>query len=407
MDTTTEPWQASFAEDGVVQFAPSALGSDPSIGSVFMANYQTGYAVFDNFKLTDSLAPSGPAHIEAEPPAQVFALQTFPASMSVAAIGSPVLNYQWKLNNANLSDNSRIIGSHSNILTIVAAVPGDAGSYTVYVNNTAGADTSTACVLTVGDPQLTFSADNIAGWSGNINDRGSWSVNGTTSPVTGNGLELTDGSPDECSSAFFDVRQYVGAFQASFTYQCMSPGAIGMGMSFILQNDPRGTNAIGEDGGINLGVQGAVYPPITYPPISPSVAFCMQNYPPDGYVWAVDAVYATAVVPAGSVNWATGDFINVSMAYESGWLAVAMQDTNATPSNIVQHEYLCGRHYQRAGHQHGLCWVCRRGRDGRLRPDHHRFHVYEHSVEHRSDVGEHRCDSLAANIRGLLVATKR
>lgn len=105
-----------------------------------------------------------------------------------------------------------------------------------------------------------------------------------------------------------------------------------MGMSFILQNDPRGTNAIGEDGGINLGVQGAVYPPITYPPISPSVAFCMQNYPPDGYVWAVDAVYATAVVPAGSVNWATGDFINVSMAYESGWLAVAMQDTNATPS---------------------------------------------------------------------------
>jgi hypothetical protein len=123
LDTRSEPWQASFAEDGVVLYPATPFSPDPSIGSVFIANYQTGGAVFDNFELTDNVAVGGGAHIEGQPPTQVFALQTFPATMSVAAIGSPVLQYQWKRNNLDLSNNGRIVGSQSNVLTILAAAP--------------------------------------------------------------------------------------------------------------------------------------------------------------------------------------------------------------------------------------------------------------------------------------------
>jgi hypothetical protein len=331
LNTTQEPWQVSFAQDGVVQNPATSVGTDPTIYSVFIANYETGNAVFDNFKLTDSVGVAGGAHIEGEPASQLFALSTFPAVMGVAAVGTPTLNYQWMLNNNNLADNGRIVGSHSNILTILAATPSDAGTYTVLVHNTAGSDTSSGCLLTVGDSQLSLDITNIQAWTPNMNSA-VWSI---TSPIgnpigsTGvTGLELTDGTGDECSSAWFPIPQYIGGFQAAFTYTpYLAAGlgeTMGTGAAFVLQNDPRGTAAIGSTGGTSSGIEGN-------PNISPSVALVFQTYASIGVGWAVDGAVSSIFTP-GSIILTSDDPLEVSMTYEGAWLNLSIQDTNASPA---------------------------------------------------------------------------
>ena len=49
----------------------------------------------------------------------------------MAASGAATLSYQWQFNSANLGDTTRIKGSRTNTLTILAAQAGDAGSYQV------------------------------------------------------------------------------------------------------------------------------------------------------------------------------------------------------------------------------------------------------------------------------------
>jgi hypothetical protein len=288
-----------------------------------VANYQTGNAAFDNFKLTDSVATGG-AYIEGEPPANLFALQSCPVSMSVAAIGTPAPQYQWSCNGTPLSDNGRIVGSQTSVLTILAPVPGDSGSYTVYVHNTAGSATSTACALTVGAFPLSFNGNNMQAWMGCMNSQGNWLI---SSPLLANGLELTDGNGDECSSAWFPIPQYIGAFQASFIYTPTASGnsyggVPGMGACFVVQNDPRGTNAIGQYGGINLGVEGN-------PAVSPSAELCIQIYGTIGMSWAEDGIVPLPF-PTGNVNLVSYDPIEVSMTYENGYLALSVTDTNAS-----------------------------------------------------------------------------
>jgi hypothetical protein len=67
-------------------------------------------------------------------------------------------------------------------------------------------------------------------------------------------FELTDGSSAEAASGFASIPQNITDFTASFIYTCdgndENPQYVqGDGFDFVIQNDPRGTLALGGDGG--------------------------------------------------------------------------------------------------------------------------------------------------------------
>ena len=67
-------------------------------------------------------------------------------SLSVVAVGSSPISYQWKLNGA------AIIGANSSSLVINNAQGSDAGSYTVDITNPAGTKTSNEAIIVVNAP---------------------------------------------------------------------------------------------------------------------------------------------------------------------------------------------------------------------------------------------------------------
>ena len=71
------------------------------------------------------------------------------ATFAVMVSGSGTIGYQWQLDLTNLTDNGRITGSQSNVLTITNVSIADAGSYTLVVSNYAGASRSQPAILTV------------------------------------------------------------------------------------------------------------------------------------------------------------------------------------------------------------------------------------------------------------------
>jgi len=79
------------------------------------------------------------------------------AVLSVEAIGTEPLRYQWYRDVTNqLSDGAVVLGSTSNRLTLVNVLGADAGAYTVVLSNVAGVVTSTPpTMLTVIDPVIT------------------------------------------------------------------------------------------------------------------------------------------------------------------------------------------------------------------------------------------------------------
>src|SRR5215472_12500175 len=75
-----------------------------------------------------------------------------------------------------------------------------------------------------------------------------WALNGDTNnggpSINTNVFTVTDGAADENRSAWFQHSLFVGAFQASFTYQDIGGGGAD-GVAFVIQNDPAGTDALG------------------------------------------------------------------------------------------------------------------------------------------------------------------
>ena len=68
--------------------------------------------------------------------------------------------------------------------------------------------------------------------------------------ISGNVLTTTDGGLNETRDAFFDTPQNISSFDASFIYQATDPSGACFcdGLAFILQDDPRGANAVGFPG---------------------------------------------------------------------------------------------------------------------------------------------------------------
>jgi hypothetical protein len=80
---------------------------------------------------------------------------------------------------------------------------------------------------------------------------------GLTVPYfTNETLEVTDDTGGEASDAFYPIAQYVGSFSASFVYQVHTFSIpTGDGVTFLIQDSPLATNAVGGDDG-GLGFSG-------------------------------------------------------------------------------------------------------------------------------------------------------
>jgi uncharacterized repeat protein (TIGR03803 family) len=70
----------------------------------------------------------------------------------VTATGDQPLSYQWRKNDANLTDGGVISGAKSNIFTMANAQPAYAGNYTVVITNSSGSITSNIATLSINRP---------------------------------------------------------------------------------------------------------------------------------------------------------------------------------------------------------------------------------------------------------------
>jgi hypothetical protein len=250
-------------------------------------------------------------------PSSLTALVGMPTTFAVGVSGT-LPNYQWKFNGANLTDSSRITGSHSNVLSIVQALQSDAGTYQLFMTNSFGNNQSAVATMAV---------TRVA-----LNNGDGWSVQGTnTFPfILNNVLQLTDGSANEASSGFITFPMYIGAFRASWTYQ-ESPGANAAdGTCFVLQNSAAGSSARGGQGN-GLGYSG----------INNSAALEFNIF--SGGTGGIGIAYGTNGLTGGStggprysstapLNIASGNPINISVQYLGGVISLVMTDAVAGTS---------------------------------------------------------------------------
>src|SRR5438045_3915021 len=94
-------------------------------------------------------------------PVSLVVTQGESATFSVTAAGDPVLNYQWRVNDADLD------GQTNSTLTISNSQPSNEGAYRVRVSNSAGTALSDPALLRVLFPPL-ISSVNVAGTAFNF-----------------------------------------------------------------------------------------------------------------------------------------------------------------------------------------------------------------------------------------------
>jgi endonuclease/exonuclease/phosphatase family metal-dependent hydrolase len=122
------------------------------------------------------LLTNAPPAITAQPQNQsIYAGQT--ATFSVAATGTPPLNYQWRLSSTNLPE------ATANPFTLANVQSANAGNYSVVITNVSGSITSAAASLTV----LFTNPTVFAQWNFNSIPPDGVTTTGTTTPSLGSG----------------------------------------------------------------------------------------------------------------------------------------------------------------------------------------------------------------------------
>ncbi|HEY3860999.1 MAG TPA: immunoglobulin domain-containing protein [Verrucomicrobiae bacterium] len=323
---------------GPCGFLADGLGGDPCDATATVSGSSTGTLMISNASPSDSgqyyVSVSNPdpsstntslipsvLDVYSGPPAIVSDIQ--PASLvlpvgnsvtfSVTVAGTPPLIYQWKQNGTNLSDNGRVSGSQTSVLTIANTQLSDSGNYQLFITNSAGVNSSSPAPLTV----------TLIGF----NEGGGWTSKGNAIFISSS-VDLTEGGANETSSVFLNQKLDVAAFLATWTYQ-ESPGAgAADGTAFVLQNSPAGAAALGGGGG-ELGYVGIT---------GGSIAFEFNIYNPNVIGIAIGTnglgkggTAATAGGPyagTGAVNIASGDPIGVMLEYINGIASLTLTDSN-------------------------------------------------------------------------------
>jgi hypothetical protein len=120
-------------------------------------------------------------------------------TLRVTAAGTAPLNYQWRFNSNNLSDDSFVRGATTATLVLSNAQPAHSGFYSVLVSNSEGSMTSSNALLTVRQVPTLAEALDGPGLT--------WVTGGTGSPWIGQ-LAVTQDREDAAESGPAAASQY-------------------------------------------------------------------------------------------------------------------------------------------------------------------------------------------------------
>src|SRR5581483_6481546 len=242
---------------------------------------------------------------------------------SVGVNGASPITYSWLFNNGTntvtLPSGGRFSGVNSNVLTISNVQLSNAGTYQLSASNSYGGPiNSSSAQLNVASTLSFFDASG-SGFVAKASPANAlvWS---------GGGVYLTANIGNEATAAFYQFPVYIGAFQASFNYLLTtSSNNAADGITFCIQNDPRGAGAVG-----GLGSQLGVGTPT---PITPSVELELNIYTGNGIGGVGIAVGTNGgisnVRSTSPVTINSGDFIAVNLTYLGGVLTVNLADSTA------------------------------------------------------------------------------
>jgi hypothetical protein len=148
--------------------------------------------------------------------------------------------------------------------------------------------------------------------------------------VTSGSLQLTNGGAGENSAVWFATKVPVQSFSTDFTFQQLN--ATADGMTFAIQNDPKGIWALGDAGG-GLGYQG----------IQNSVAVKFDLYSNAGEGPDSTGLYTVGAAPtmpavnlsSTGINLRSGDVTHAHMVYDGTNLTMTLTDT-ATNAAVTE-----------------------------------------------------------------------
>ncbi|HEV2320599.1 MAG TPA: hypothetical protein VGV18_12660, partial [Verrucomicrobiae bacterium] len=296
----------------------------PADCQTFASSLNTNFVVvrpdhlFLLYREAAGLGAAGSAPYVADQPVSQSAIVGTNITFNVIASGTAPLSYQWQLNGTNIPGATASSYTKANVQTA------DAGNYQAIIANSYGSVTSSIAVVTFGNQPVGFNGNGL-NWS--LNQNGYYVY--ATPTFDGNAVTLTDGSGGEAQSIFYNVPEYIGAFEATFTDPAGGNRAAD-GVCFCVQNDLRGPVALGGGGG-GLGVSG----------ITPSVELEMNLFTGNGqsvgYTVLTNGLTCASGAngnyhPPGGINVASGDPINVTVNYAGGLLALTFTDAVANAS---------------------------------------------------------------------------
>jgi fibronectin-binding autotransporter adhesin len=199
---------------------------------------------------------------------------------------------------------------------VISVAPGAIGTGNVNFSATGG-------TLTVG-----AAASGTTGFGGNGTG---WALNGSSPAINSNVLTITPNTGGQANSVIFGQRVSTHNFTASFTYTDVTGGGAD-GFTFMLENDSRGTTALGGAGGAfgygnilnSIALEGNIYSPYTV-----------------GLALRTNGAIAGAYTATGSVNLSSTTPVNVTLSYTDTTDTLTVQLTQGT--NSYQTSYAsCG-----------------------------------------------------------------